>query len=205
MFRAGEALYNLKRFDECCEVLTILCRLFPLNALARASSDRAQSRLKEQKTGEYNFKLLQAEAKKLRPPHLDHATYVGPIEVRQTASMGRGLFVTKAVKAGDLLLCEKAFHHSYALDELETEKPGISKISILMNTETESAVMGTQADLLKSIIQKTYHNPSLASAFSPLHHGEYKGVDTAFVDQVPIVDTSVTPLNFTCSTDIFLL
>ncbi|KFY68509.1 hypothetical protein V496_01031 [Pseudogymnoascus sp. VKM F-4515 (FW-2607)] len=189
MFRAGEALYNLKRFDECCEVLSMLCRLFPLNALARASSDRAQSRLKEQNTGEYNFKLLQAEAKKLRPPHLDHATYVGPIEVRQTASMGRGLFVTKAVKAGDLLLCEKAFHHSHSLDESETEKLGKSKISILMNTETESAVMGTQADLLKSIIQKTYHNPSLASAFSALHHGDYEGVDTAFVDQVPIVDT----------------
>ena len=89
MFRAGEALYNLGRFEECCQVLKMLCRLYPLNALARASLDRAQSRLKEQKTGEFNFKLLQSEAKKLRPPHLDHATYIGPVEIRQTASKGR--------------------------------------------------------------------------------------------------------------------
>ncbi|OBT61910.1 hypothetical protein VE03_08225 [Pseudogymnoascus sp. 23342-1-I1] len=189
MFRAGEALYNLRRFDECCEVLATLCRLYPLNTLARASLDRAQSRLKEQKTGEYNFKLLQAEAKNLRPPHLDHATYIGPVEVRQTASMGRGLFVTKAVKAGDLLLCEKAFLHSYALDKSEAKKLGESKISILMNAETDTATMGTQPELLKDIIQKIYHNPSLASAFSVLHHGDYQGVDTVVVDQMPVVDT----------------
>ncbi|KFY88611.1 hypothetical protein V500_06244 [Pseudogymnoascus sp. VKM F-4518 (FW-2643)] len=189
IFRAGEALYNLRRFDECCEVLAILCRLYPLNALARASSGRAQSRLREQKTGEFNFKLLQAEAKKLRPPHLDHATYIGPIEVRQTTSKGRGLFVTKSVKAGDLLLCEKAFAHCYAPEESEAEKSGKSNISILMNTETNTAFMGTQADLLKSIVQKMYHNPSVASPFTALHHGDYKGVDTTTVDQMPIVDT----------------
>ncbi|KFZ20117.1 hypothetical protein V502_03347 [Pseudogymnoascus sp. VKM F-4520 (FW-2644)] len=189
IFRAGEALYNLRRFDECCEVLAILCRLYPLNALARASSDRAQIRLREQKTGEFNFKLLQAEAKKLRPPHLDHVTYIGPIEARQTASKGRGLFVTKSVKAGDLLLCEKAFAHCYAPEESEAEKSGKSNISILMNTETNTAFMGTQADLLKSIVQKMYHNPSVASAFTALHHGDYKGVDTTTVDQMPIVDT----------------
>ncbi|ELR10159.1 hypothetical protein VC83_00714 [Pseudogymnoascus destructans] len=189
MFRAGEALYYLGRFDECRNVLAMLCRLYPLNALARASSDRAESRLREQKTGEFNFKLLQAEAKKLRPPHLDHATYIGPVEVRQTASNGRGLFVTKAVKAGDSLLCEKAFAHCYAPEKSDAEKAGESIISILMNPETNTAFMGTQADLLMSVVQKMYHNPSVSSAFTALYHGGYKGVDATAVDQTPIVDT----------------
>lgn len=191
MFRAGEALYHLGRFDECCNVLAMLCCLYPLNVLACASSDRAKSRLAEQKTGEFDFKLLQAEAKKLRPPHLDHATYIGPIEVRQTASKGRGLFVTKDVKAGDLLLCEKAFAHCYAPEESDAKKVGESTISILMNTETNTAFMGTQADLLTSIAQKMYHNPSVSSAFMDLYHGDYKGVDMTVVDQTPIVDTLV--------------
>ena len=191
MFRAGQALYNLRRFDECCQVLDMLCRLYPLNALARAWSDRAQSRLREQKTGEFNFKLLQAEVKKFRSPHLDHASYIGPVEVRETSSKGRGLFVTKAVKAGDLLLCEKAFAHAYAREESDAKKSGESNVSILINAETDSIVMGAHSDLLKTIVQKTYHNPSVASAFTALHHGDYKGVDMALVDQMPIVDTSV--------------
>ncbi|KFY04036.1 hypothetical protein O988_01041 [Pseudogymnoascus sp. VKM F-3808] len=189
LFRAGEALYNLRRFEECCQVLGMLCRLYPRNHLARASYDRVQNRLREQKTGEFNFKLLQAEAKKLRPPHLDHATYIGPVEVRQTASKGRGLFVTKAVKAGDLLLCEKAFVHAYAVEESDAEKLGNSKISILINAETDRVIMETQADLLKTIVQKIYHNPSAASDFTALHHGDYKGVNTSAVDQMPVVDT----------------
>ncbi|OBT82079.1 hypothetical protein VE02_09298 [Pseudogymnoascus sp. 03VT05] len=189
MFRAGEALYHLGRFDECCKVLAMLCRLYPLNALAPASLDRSKSRLKEQKTGEFDFKLLQAEAKKLRPPHLDHATYIGPVEVRQTASKGRGLFVTKGVKAGDLLLCEKAFAHCYAPEESDAKKSGESTISILMNPETNTAFMGTQADLLMGIVQKMYHNPSVSSAFTALYHGDYKGVDIDVVDQTPVVDT----------------
>jgi hypothetical protein len=184
----------------------MLCRLYPRNHLARASYDRVHNRLREQKTGEFNFKLLQAEAKKLRPPHLDHAAYIGPVEVRQTSSKGRGLFVTKAVKAGDLLLCEKAFVHAYAVEESDAEKSGESKISMLINAETDRVIMGTQADLLKTIVQKMYHNPSVASDFMALHHGDYKGVNTSVVDQVPVVDTSVPPFpNSACSTDMVLL
>ena len=207
MFRAGEALYHLRRYDDCCQILEKLCRLFPLNTLAQAASGRAQSRLREQKTGEYNFKLLQAEAKKIRPPHLDHATYIGPVEVKQTASKGRGLFVTKAVKAGDLLLCEKAFAHCYASNKSDGENAGGSNISILINAEADTIVMGTQAELLKTMIQKIYHNPSLAPALTTLYHGDYQGLDTLLVDEMPIVDTSVLlqfiPALLICSSLVF--
>lgn len=192
MFRAGEALYNLRRFDECCQVLEMLCRLHPLHDLARASSDCVRSRLREQKTGDYNFKRLQAEARKIRPPQLDHATYIGPVEIRQTASKGRGLFVTKAVKAGDLLLCEKAFAYCYAPEE----KPGIKKgsgpvVNILKSFETNATIIGTQADIINTVAQKLYHNPSLLPALTALHHGGYKELDVAVVDGMPIVDTLV--------------
>ena len=191
MFRAGEALYNLERFEECCQVLETLCRAYPLNDLARAASIRAQSRLREQKTGEYNFKLLQAEAKKLRPPRLDHATYIGPLEVRQTASKGRGLFLTKAVKAGDLLLCEKAFAYSHVLEKPDKENVSGSVVHVLIHAETDAKVVGTQVQLLKTMVQKLYHTPSVAPALTALYHGDYNGLDTAFVDGMPIVDTLV--------------
>lgn len=182
LFRAAEALYSLERFSECCEVLRLLRANFPHNKPALEVLDRARSRSLEQSTGAYDFKQLQAQAKMLRPPHLDHATYIGPIEIKQTESKGRGLFVTKAVKAGELLLCEKAFGHVYA-------EEGSSKITLLLNPETNRGFMGAQADLIKLIVQKLYRNPSVAPVFTSLYHGTYKGVNTPAVDGEPIVDT----------------
>lgn len=151
--------------------------------------DRARSRLLEKKTGLYDFEQLQAKAKKLRPPHLDHASYLGPVEIRQTESQGRGLFVTKAVKAGELLLCEKAFSHAHAEEDAGDGNENSSKISLLINPETNQGFMGTQAELIKLIVQKLYHNPSVAPAFVTLYHGTYEGVSTSTVDEKPIVDT----------------
>ena len=184
LFRAAEALYYLERFSECSKVLELLRTNFPHNKQALVVLDRARSRSLEQNTGAYDFKQLQAEAKKLRPPHLDHATYIGPIEIKHTESKGRGLFVTKAVKAGELLLCEKAFSHAYA-----SEGDGSSKITLLLNLETNQGFMGAQANLIKLIVQKLYRNPSVAPAFTTLYHGTYEGVSTPAVDTEPIVDT----------------
>lgn len=170
-------------------MLELLCSGFPQNSQASAALDRAQSRCREQKTGLYDFKQLQAKAKKLRPPHLDHASYLGPVEVKQKESKGRGLFVTKAVKAGELLLCEKAFSHSYAAEDAADSNENSSKISLHINAETKKGYMGTHADLINLIVQKLYHNPSVAPPFVTLYHGTYEGVSTSTADDKPIVDT----------------
>jgi hypothetical protein len=146
---------------------------------------RAQKRHAEEGSGLYDFKLLQREAKKLRPPQLDHATYVGPVEVRKSSGKGRGLFVTRAVKAGDLLLCEKAFTHAYAPESGTAQ----SKTTLLLNIETERGFIGGQADLIRITARKLYCNPSLAPAFTALHHGTYKPTSTLNVDGKPVVDT----------------
>ena len=184
-FRAAEALYHLARYDECCQVLQQLCNLFPANKEAEVTLTRAQRRCTESSTGEFDFKLLQAEAKKYQPPHLDHATYVGPLEVRKVSGKGRGLFVTKSVQVGDLLLCEKAFSHAH-VDEEGGSNAGLK---LLMNVETMKGFMGGQADLLRMLTQKLFKNPSLALAFTDLYHGDYEAVDVKFVDGQPIVDT----------------
>lgn len=192
LFRAAEALYNLRQFSECCQVLEQLCANFPHNSEASAFLERTQSRVVEQNSGVYNFNQLQENANKIRPPHLDHATYIGPVEVRPTESKGRGLFVTKDVKAGDLLLCEKAFSVAHTGKEGAADDGNvgtISRISILLNPETGRGSMGTQADLIKLTVQKLYRNPSLAPAFNTLYHGSYERGSASTVDGEPIVDT----------------
>jgi tetratricopeptide (TPR) repeat protein len=185
LFRAAEALYFLGRFKESIGVLEKLHTSFPENQQALTVLERAQKRHIEESTGVYDFKLLQREAKKLRPPHLDHATYIGAIEIRKSAAKGRGLFVTRAVKAGDLLLCEKAFTYAYAPESGDAK----SNMTLLLNIETEQGFMGGQADLVRITAQKLYCNPSVAPAFTALHHGTYKPASALSVDGKPIVDT----------------
>jgi len=159
---------------------------YPSNVAAQGELTRAINRLAEQEYGRYRFKQLYMEASKLRPPHLDHSTYVGPVSVRASGSRGRGLFTTKAVKAGELLLCEKAFAHAF----VDNGKAKVNAdITLLVNTETDSMAMGAQAELIRMIVQKLYRNPSLASVITDLHHGSYKPVDVSDVDDTPIVDT----------------
>ncbi|EMD66047.1 hypothetical protein COCSADRAFT_86951 [Bipolaris sorokiniana ND90Pr] len=185
LFRAAEALYHLARFEECRSVLETLCKKFPHNEQAVTVLHRARGRCTESSSGAFDFKLLQAKAKKHRPPHMDHATYMGPVEVRETGSKGRGLFATKSMKVGDLILCEKAFAHAY-IDEVSRSN---ASVTFLMNVETERGFLGGQADLIRLIVQKLYSNPSTTSEFTNLYHGDYKAVDVSFVDGKPVVDT----------------
>ena len=86
------------------------------------------------------------------------------------------------MKAGDLLLCEKAFAYAFA-------EEGSNNVALLINVETDSMTMGAQAELLQLIVQKLYRNPSLAPIISNLHHGSYKPASVFEIDGGPVVDT----------------
>jgi hypothetical protein len=184
LFRKAQALYYLQRFREACDAHQVLAKEFPNNATVKSEFNRAIARLAEQESGKYQFTRLQLEAKKRRPPVLDHATYVGPVAMRSTQSRGRSLFTTEAVKAGDLLFCEKAFAHTFH-DVTDPSKG----IALLINSQTDKMTMGTQVELITLIVQKLYKNPSTMPAFTDLYHGSYKPVVVPEVDDTPTVDT----------------
>ncbi|KAJ5570095.1 TPR domain protein [Penicillium hispanicum] len=184
LFRRSQALYHLQRFRESCDTHKELLRKFPQNTEAKEEFNRAIARLMEQERGKYQFKRLQQEASKRRPPLLDRATYVGPVAIRATQSQGRGLFTTKAVKAGDLLFCEKAFAYAFFDEDDPTQGP-----TLLINPQTNTMTIGTQAELIGALVRKLYKNPSLASSFTDLYHGEYEPVNVLEIDGVPVVDT----------------
>ncbi|KAL2832560.1 TPR domain protein [Aspergillus cavernicola] len=186
LWSKSQALHHMRKYAERVEVLTALQLQHPTFAPASNVLPRATLRLEEQKHGKYSFRQLYREAKKLRPPHLDHVTFIGPVEVRQSGTKGRGLFTTKAVKAGDLLLCEKAFAHAYVNTEnIDTGQ----RMTLLINAENNTMTMGAQGDLIKMIVQRLYQNPSLASTITDLHHGLYEPTKVTEVDGTPVVDT----------------
>ncbi|KAL8977880.1 MAG: hypothetical protein Q9205_006406 [Flavoplaca limonia] len=94
------------------------CELHPDNKLATDEYRRCQQRLEEVATGHYDFarwtSCVAQKVKNGRPPLIDAATYQGLITIRQS-KYGCGLFTTRDVEAGDLLLCEKAFHCAFEI------------------------------------------------------------------------------------------
>ncbi|KAM0494485.1 hypothetical protein ACHAP8_008628 [Fusarium lateritium] len=183
LFRKAKALYGLGDFQQSLEMLEELTKSFPENKAANFEKDRVNERLNEQRTGEYKSKQMYKQAKK-SPPFIDCATFSAPVEIRESPGRGKGLFTTKAVKAGELLLCEKAFSYSFAGDEESTKQT-----KILMNLATKRMVVGGQARLLTLIVQKLYHNSSLSAEFGDLHHAGYQKATVLETDGTPVVDS----------------
>ncbi|KAF2010165.1 SET domain-containing protein [Aaosphaeria arxii CBS 175.79] len=199
LFRAGEALYSLQRFEECRQVLETLHTEYPQNPLAKPKLERAQNRYVEMDTGVYNFKAMQRDVHDHNAPDLDYATYIGPVEIRESIGKGRGLFLTEYVKAGALILCEKAFARAHVP---QTPEPG-SITTMLIDPFKDIRHVHGQAELQQMVTQKIYTNPSLASRFTTLHCGTYETVNESVVDETPVVDAflahAITWLNmFAC-------
>ncbi|KAL2881108.1 hypothetical protein SGCOL_003398 [Colletotrichum sp. CLE4] len=184
LFREAKAHYALEQFSLCSEKLRQVVALNPRNRDAEKELERTLCRIREQEQGIYQWKQMHTQAE-ATPPTVDCATYTGPVEVRHSPGRGRGLFTSKPVKAGDLLLCEKAFAYSYAGDD---DAVGRQNIKILMSWDTKRMAMGGQADLLSGLVQKLHHNPQAASRFFDLHRGKYRSGETA--EQIQrVVDT----------------
>jgi hypothetical protein len=167
----AQALYGQGKYKDSADIFTVLCFQFGRNAEGKSGSVKARQRLVEQETGKYNFTEMYNEIKAFRSPHLDHASFVGSVVVKTSEGKGRGLFTTQGVKAGDLLLCEKAFAH--CPDENNQEAP-----------------MGRrgQRELIRLTVQKLHRNPSLLPAIADLHRGTHKSVWVSEVDGRPVID-----------------
>ncbi|KAJ4308949.1 hypothetical protein N0V84_011784 [Fusarium piperis] len=181
LFREARALYELRSFDKCLAKLQILGESYPENKVVGPEMNRVKARLDEQQKGEYSFSRMYKQAK-VSPPLIDCATFSGPVEVRTSPGRGQGLFTTKPVSAGDLLVCEKAFAYSHVGEDDQST-------SLLMNLETKRMTVGGQARLLPQIVQKLYHNPDMSRAFLDLHHGDYQPVTVSECDGAPVVDS----------------
>ncbi|KAJ0304360.1 hypothetical protein Brms1b_011258 [Colletotrichum noveboracense] len=185
LFREAKALYGMHQFSLCLEKLQQVVGLNRNNKDAKTETERATCRIREQHTGEYMWKQMQKQAR-TTPPLIDCATFSAPVEVRPSRGRGKGLFTTKTVKAGDLLLCEKAFAYSYATED---DAVGRQNVKILMNLGTMKMAVGGQANLITKIVQKLYHNPQMASGFVELHRGNYRVAEPVPAEE-PSVDTN---------------
>lgn len=111
LFRCGRALYALGKYDDALKRYEDLFSSFPHNREAKTSIAKCKLRIEEQRYGKYDWTNIISKAKEASP-RLEAADYVGPI----LQSEG-GLFNAKSeIKAGELLMCTKAFATLYPED-----------------------------------------------------------------------------------------
>lgn len=179
LYRAGRALYELRKFQEADEAFLGALELTPDDRDAMREHDRCSLRLQEQTCGKYDFKKMSKAAAKAS--RLDHADFTCNTAVRTAGNRGRGLFAAKDIKAGDLILCEKAFQAVFRSE---------CKVYLTTNINTERGHIGCGADLLFRTIEKLRCNPSAASRFLDLYDGGYQPkCPPTLVDNTTVVDS----------------
>ena len=138
-------------------------------------------RIVEQEKGIYNWDGMLKEARSGKTDS-DHADYVGPIEVRvcENSKCGRGLFVTRDVEPGELLLVEKAFSAAFVeqvkrSERVEKPNRAADRGAVPQPEEKEEKAREKITALHAGLISKTFVkltlNSSLQPAFLDLHPG----------------------------------
>ncbi|KAK5723704.1 hypothetical protein LTR15_005403 [Elasticomyces elasticus] len=181
-YRAGRAAYALRMFAKADGYFQDVERCTAGDEDAKRERVRVASRIREESKGAYEFAAM-SKSSSITHNRLDHADFVAAVEIKSAGQRGRGLFATRNIKVGDLILCEKAFGVV-----LKSEKT--TETYTMMNLNTNRGSMGPHATLLFDIVQKLSHNPEQAKLYFDLHDGGYEPKLTPeIVDGVTVVDT----------------
>ncbi|EMD40491.1 hypothetical protein CERSUDRAFT_121238 [Gelatoporia subvermispora B] len=165
LYRLARAEYGRGRYEVALQKFNEYQSRHIDDAEAAACVSRTKKRIAESITGDYDWCEL-FRASKITP-HVEAADYHGPIMIRQCVRRGggRGMFATRDVAPGELLLVSKPFVAVYAQDlSPNTSMCSIDLISSKIGTTTDAANM-------QWIIQKLYGNPDLHDAVFGLYAG----------------------------------
>jgi tetratricopeptide (TPR) repeat protein len=180
-FRAARAAYNLGQWQEAKDLFEKQKSLAPGDKDAATNLEKLATRLHEQQTGEYDFNKIRSGLSKLRP-RADAADYDGNTERRESKGHGYGLFATKDIDAGLIILCEKALCIVWS-----HEADGWTALTVdARDSQTRVQPVG----LTKAIVAKLMANPSQIEKATSLF-GDHKGLGKQLLikDGTPVVDT----------------
>jgi len=146
-FRKAAALCGLCKYYQAKEIIESIIKTNDSKDVRELLHEIEEKILQSEK-GKYDFyDLYKNHANDF---DLNVADYIGPIEIGKTLNMGRGIFATRDIQAGELLSLSKAF--SVVLkDENTSDK---SKIIEYVDSETNITYDPETASLINATIQK---------------------------------------------------
>jgi tetratricopeptide (TPR) repeat protein len=202
MFQAGRASYDLRKFSDAKKCFSLSLEISP-SPVSPACFElfQTEKRLTEQETGEYDFEtMLSLATKGQNLKILDHASFLKNTKIASAGSRGRGLFASKGLAPGELVMVEKAF---YITSEREAPE-GAAFVINMQDIDNPIAYRGKYVDRMRGLIQKILFNPTQASRIMDLYDGgNFQNQALKFVDGMATVDMfrieAITRLNaFAC-------
>lgn len=178
--RAGTAAYNQENYEEAKSLFEEALKLVPDDKIATANLKRIALRLSEQEKGDYNIKKIKAGLSRSRPA-ADAATFTGSTEVKDSPGRGFGLFATRDIPAGEIIMAEKAFCVAWGHEDLA--------LSAMTHDIRDDRIRASPAGLTRSMVQKLLNNPSTIEDIFSLC-GDYRGegADVLSTEDGPVVD-----------------
>src|SRR5258708_3767145 len=181
-FRAGRAEYEVGNFAQAELQFQRGLKVDGNHKETLAELKRITKRIAEQEKGEFDLAAVSMSANK-NHVRLDHASFVENTKVASAGNRGRGLFATKDLKRGDLVMVEKAFCVAH-----EHDAGGTS--SLLINTNTNRIQFGTHAQRFLMLLDKVAHNPKQAGLYLDLFDGgRFATKEVKIVDGKVVIDT----------------
>lgn len=181
-FRAGQASYALGKSDAAATYSRKLLDLPGDHPDAAKLLSRSEARLYEQTSGIYDISAIKNSISG-RKPRVDVADFLSNTAVKFSVhSRGRGLFATRNLEAGDLILAETAFASVW--DREKTKVMAMKWDARLPKLFSEQEV-----GLWKVVLQQVRNNPVAGRSLLELH-GDHNvlGSDVVEVDGMHVVD-----------------
>jgi tetratricopeptide (TPR) repeat protein len=177
-FRAGSAAYSLGQYPLAQKLFEEQQKLTPGDKDGRTYLKRIATRTREQESGSHDFTKMRVNLSKARS-RVDAATFTAKTEVKDSANMGRGLFATRNIAVGELIMCEKAFCVVWG-----HEREAMSAMTYDLR---DDRIRVSPIGLSKAIVQKLISNPSQTSKVMDLY-GDYQGENSHAVDVFRVHD-----------------
>lgn len=181
LYRAGIAAYHLEDYQKAEDSFESILELSPADIDAVRELQRTKMRIAERDSGDHDFEAMTEYAMTV-DRRIDTASFKANVRVQKTVDKGHGLFAANAIKAGELILVEKALCVAF-----NDEEGGDQSVIINMNTEIMS--VGTHPTRLIGVVHKLRHSPKLAEEFMRLYDDGYQPRGVNIVDGLVAVDT----------------
>lgn len=180
-YRAGLAAYRLGEYKESKDFFTHQQNLAPGGKDIASNLRKIDLRTREQETGVYNFPKIKAA---LSPAHLrvDAANFTSLTKIDDSPGRGRGLFATRDIAAGELVMCEKA------LCVVWGHEP--DSLTAMTYDIRDEQMRVSPVGLTKSTVQQLLDNPSQIQRVTDLF-GDYRNdsLNPLSTADGPVVDT----------------
>ena len=186
--RAARVAYDLRRFAEAEQYFKKQAELLSQGDKALTDCQqqiaKTKARLHEENRGTYNITAMMSNAN-AKQPYVDAADFFGKVEVRDAGpGRGRGLFATRNIGSGDIVMVEKALCMQWAY-----EKQSFPVLKYYTRFPDRDPSFGTLG-LWKEVSMFIRNNPTQAAKVLDLH-GDYSGLgkDLMLVDDMHVVDS----------------